>query len=61
MRNPYRKMMQNDSFPAHKVIVLPLSNAKNNSIGDTEKGRKVAFGSMTTKLMELINEMPSGG
>ena len=63
MRNPYRKMMQNDSFPAHKVMVLPLSNAKskNNSIGDTEKGRKVVFGSMTTELMELINEMPSGG
>ena len=47
----------------HKVMVLPLLNAKskNNSIGDTEKGRKVAFGSMTTELMELINEMPSGG
>ena len=63
MRNPFRKMMQNDSFPAHKVMALPLSNAKskNNLIGDTKKGRKVAFGSLTTKLMELINEMPSGG
>ena len=63
MRNPYRKMMQNDSFPAHKVMVLPLSSAKskNNSIAETEEGRKVAFGSMTGKLMELINEMPSGG
>ena len=44
-------------------MVLPLSSAKskNNLIGETEEGRKVAFGSMTSKLMELINEMPSGG
>ena len=48
----------------HKVMVLPLLNAKskNNSIlRRNRKGRKVAFGSMTTELMELINEMPSGG